>query len=216
MLTFGILLFLWAISLPITYAYPLYWLEKKYLYNDFTLHEGVGAIVVLGASLTNHTMLPRPNLSENLLNRIRFTSFLQKKTALPILVTGGGFHENITEASVMKKVLEEEFLAKVRWVEERSKTTKENAIFSIEILKEHQIKKIFLVSNSWHLKRAEFLFLNYSNEIEIIPIADYFYADKEFIMERSDFVPSLSTLHYQKKVYSELFAFIYYKYFKKL
>jgi len=212
MFEFSIALFLWIIFSPITYAYPLYLLEKDFVKNDFREIDDAQAIVILGGRITDNTNFKKPNLSDNLLERVRFGAFLQRETSLPILVSGKGSHEKFSEAEIMKRVLEEEFHASVTFVEDESATTKENAQFSLKILEKHNITKIFLVSNSWHLKRAFFLFSKQCYNIEIIPVANYFYSDKKFVLERSDFIPSLSTLHHQRKFYYEYFAFLYYKY----
>ena len=176
-----VLLFLWLISMPITYAYPLYLLEKDYLHNEPLATEGIDAIVILGGGLTDRTMHKRPNLTVGLLERVRFGAFLQRESSLPILVSGAGFHARCTEAEVMKEVLENEFHAKVKYVEDRSNTTHENAKFTVEMLKKNGLKRVFLLTSSWHLKRALFLFEKYADRIEIIPIADFFYVEKKFV-----------------------------------
>lgn len=202
---FGVFLFLYAVSMPITYALPLYWLEKAYLNHSF--EDKAELIVILGGGLTESTSYEKPNVSFTLLERLRFGAFLQRKTSLPILVTGAGSHTKATEAEVMKRVLEEEFHAKVDFIEDRSKSTEENAKFTYEILKENGIKRIFLLSSSWHLKRAELLFNRYAKEIETIAIGDFFYNEKGFRTDRSDFIPTMSTFYYQRRVLLECLAF---------
>ena len=44
------------------------------------------------------------------------------------------------------------------WIEDKAKTTKENALFSKEILEKVNVKKIILVTNQWHMMRAKLLF----------------------------------------------------------
>ncbi len=206
-----ILALLWLFFLPITYAIPLYWLEKDYCKKSLD-EKDVEAIVILGAGLTHSTTLPKPNVNLSLLERLRFGAFLQRKTNVPILVTGGGKNNKVSEAEVMKRVLEEEFSATVSFIESKSNTTLENAKFTYPILKENGIKKIFLVSNSWHLKRATYLFEKEMNDIKIIPIADFAYAEKNLLWDRGDFIPSLATPYYQHRFYSELFRIVWLKY----
>jgi len=137
-----LLLLLWLFFLPITYAIPLYWLEKSYFHNTHET-QTAQAIVILGAGLTSSSTMQQPNLNGQLLDRVRFGAYLQRKTNLPILVTGGGSYPHFTEAEVMKQVLEEEFHAHVDFVENQSHSTAQNAQFSHEILKENNIKTIF-------------------------------------------------------------------------
>jgi uncharacterized SAM-binding protein YcdF (DUF218 family) len=206
MVFFWFLLFFLVLSMPITYAYPYYRLEKDYLNNDFRVMDDVEAIVILGAGLRYSSSMQQPNVSLSLLARIRFGAYLQRETSLPILVTGGGAYVGHSEAEVMKQVLEDEFHATVDFFEDRSKTTKENAEYSLKILREEGIKSIFLVSNSWHLKRADVLFNQYAEEIKIVPIADFHYIEKKFILEWEDFFPNLSTLYYVKRMGYEYMA----------
>ena len=207
-----LVLFVWLFFLPITYAIPLFWLEKSFFHNSHK-NKKAQAIVILGAGLTNSSTMQQPNLNATLLERVRFGAYLQRKTKLPILVSGAGSHAIDTEASVMKQVLEDEFHAHVDFVEERSNSTKENAQFTFEILKHNNIKSIFLVSNSWHLKRAEYMFEKYTDDIEIIPIADFAYASKKFYFDREDFMFSLATPYYQRRFYMELFRLLWLKIF---
>jgi len=197
--------------MPITYALPLFWLEKNFFHNSVKSIQECELIVILGGALTQSSTMNPPNLSRNLLERVRFGAFLQRQTHLPILVTGRGSHPVYSEAKKMKEVLEEEFGATVAYCEEQSCNTKENAIFSFEIFKKHHIKSIALVSNSWHLKRANYLFQKNSSGIKIIPIADFFYANQKFETEFSDFLPNMSTFYYQRRFYCEIVAlWVYY------
>ena len=212
MTLFWVAICLWIFFLPITYALPLYWLEKSFFHNTYK-NKKAQAIVILGAGLTNSSTMQQPNVNLSLLERLRFGAYLQRKTNLPILVTGAGSHVSFTEAMVMKQVLEEEFHARVDFLEDKSNSTKENAQFTFEILKEHNIKSIFLVSNSWHLKRAEYMFEKYTEGIEIIPIADFAYASKKFYFDREDFMFSLATPYYQRRFYMEVFRLLWIKLF---
>jgi uncharacterized SAM-binding protein YcdF (DUF218 family) len=207
-----LLLFVWIFFLPITYAIPLFWLERSYFHNSYKKGEAE-LIVVLGAGLTDSSTMQQPNLNLYLLSRVRFAAFLQRKTDLPILVTGAGSHSTYTEAEIMKQVLEEEFHAHVDFVEDCSHSTLENAKFTVAILREQKIKSIYLVSNSWHLKRASFMFEKYAKEIKIFPLADFAYASKKFNFDRSDFVPSLATPYYQRRFYLEIFRLLWLKIF---
>ena len=54
----------------------------------------------------------------------------------------------------MKEVLEKEFRVPVRWIEEASGNTRENAYKSFAILKKDGISRIALVTHAWHMPRA--------------------------------------------------------------
>lgn len=116
------------------------------------------AIVVLGGGLRDSQELFAKLATTGIpLERMRYAAYLQKETGLPILVTGSS-PNGTSEAKVMARELNMFFNTETTWLEEKAKTTKENAIFSREILKKENIDKIILVTNQWHMKRAELLF----------------------------------------------------------
>jgi len=88
------------------------------------------------------------------LERLRYGAQLARATAKPVLVTGGAPAGGVAEGQLMRSVLEREFGIPVRWVEDRSRNTRENARYSAELLKPAGVRRIFLVSHAWHLKRA--------------------------------------------------------------
>ena len=54
----------------------------------------------------------------------------------------------------MKAALEKDFQVPVRWVEEASNNTRENAYQSFAMLKKNGITHIMLVTHAWHMPRA--------------------------------------------------------------
>ena len=54
----------------------------------------------------------------------------------------------------MAKALETEFSVPVRWREDRSADTWENAKFSAELLQKDGVRRVLLVTHGWHLPRA--------------------------------------------------------------
>jgi uncharacterized SAM-binding protein YcdF (DUF218 family) len=115
------------------------------------------AIVVLGAKRTPEA--PEYDFQDTLgpagLERVRYGAYLQHKTRVPILVSGGSpGGETVSEAAIMKAVLEDEFKTSVKWVESQSRNTMENARFSQALLAEARIKHVYLVTHAWHMRRA--------------------------------------------------------------
>ena len=90
------------------------------------------------------------------------------KTRLPVLASGGrSYAAPAAEAELMKSVLENEFSTPVRWIEVESTNTLENARASARILREAGIGKVFLVTHSFHMRRAVQAFA--PTGIEVIP-----------------------------------------------
>ena len=101
------------------------------------------------------------------LERARYAAYLQKRSHLPILVTGGSPYGGRAEGESMKEALERDFGARVTWVESTSNDTAENAVRSAAILKAAHVSRIALISHAWHLKRAAELFRRQG--LEVIP-----------------------------------------------
>ncbi|MFZ1990984.1 MAG: YdcF family protein [Alphaproteobacteria bacterium] len=114
------------------------------------------AIVVLSAGLRNKAHEFGEDAPDDLtLERLRYAAYLERKTHLPILVSGGALPSDEGNlAQVMAETLKNDYGIDARWVEDKSLTTAENAKFSAAILKASGISRIYLVSHGWHLARA--------------------------------------------------------------
>ena len=114
------------------------------------------AIVVLSAGAERGREYGMLVPGRETLVRIRYGAYLQRRTDLPLLVTGGPPMPRAESlADAMKRVLEQDFGARVTWVERRARTTFENARGSAELLQGEDIKHILLVTNAWHMPRAQ-------------------------------------------------------------
>jgi uncharacterized SAM-binding protein YcdF (DUF218 family) len=114
------------------------------------------AIVVLGAEVRSNRQDPiHAQAGPLTLDRLRTAAALQRSTGLPVLVTGG-ITESDTPAVgvVMEHTLEADFNVPVRWVEARSLNTRENALFSANILRAEGLTSVYVVTTAWHMPRA--------------------------------------------------------------
>jgi len=115
------------------------------------------AIVVLGAG--RYPAAPEYDDQDTVnalgLERLRYTAALQRRTGVPILVSGGSpGGEASTEAEQMKAILTDEFKVDVKWVERQSRNTAENAKYSAALLAESKVRHVYLVTHAWHMRRA--------------------------------------------------------------
>jgi uncharacterized SAM-binding protein YcdF (DUF218 family) len=114
------------------------------------------AIVVLGGKVIrahNEKLGIRPGLLT--LDRLRTAAALHRSTGLPILVTGGTTQPKTPAVGVvMDESLKNDFQTPPRWVESRSADTWENARFSADILRAEGITSVYVVTHSWHMRRA--------------------------------------------------------------
>lgn len=121
--------------------------------------QGVQAIVILGGgSYFGAPEYGGDTVGHATLERIRYGARLARQSGLPVLVSGGAPFGGRPEAESMKAVLEGEFGVPVRWMENASRDTAENARLSAPMLKAAGIGRIALISHAWHLPRAMPLF----------------------------------------------------------
>lgn len=88
------------------------------------------------------------------LERLRYAARLARRSGLPVLVSGGAPGGGLPEAVLMRETLEQDFGVAVRWWEDRSRNTAENARFSAAMLKADGIERIALVTHAAHMPRA--------------------------------------------------------------
>lgn len=144
---------LYLFSTPIVAGFLLGLLEPPPLSEPA---RSAGAIVVLGGG----TYFQAPEygsdtVSADALERLRYAAYLQRKTGKPVLVTGGSPEGSTPEGELMKETLERDFGTAVRWTEDASRNTDENARFSYRILKPAGVTTIYVVTHAWHMARAK-------------------------------------------------------------
>jgi uncharacterized SAM-binding protein YcdF (DUF218 family) len=151
------LLLLALLSTPMVSQELLSGLEPPY--ND-PLARPADAIVVIGAgTYFNAPEYGQDTVNAYALERLRYAALLQRKTGQPLLVSGGNPAGNpIAEAAQMKATLDEAFHVPVQWSEESSANTLENARNSYAILSAAGIRRIYLVTHAWHMRRARYAF----------------------------------------------------------
>ena len=111
------------------------------------------AIIVLGAEVARGAT--GPDVGPLTLERLRAAAALHRATGLPLLVSGGSLAAGEPPlALLMMRSLTEDFRVPVRWSEEASRTTGENATLSAAMLAAEGIDAAYLVTHAWHLPRA--------------------------------------------------------------
>lgn len=109
-------------------------------------------VIVLGAAQQNGTPLP---MFKARLDRAE--ELYRKGYASSIIVTGGKSAETeVSDASVAQAYLVHNSIAADDvFIEERSRTTLENLMFSQEIMRKNRLESALLVSHDFHLMRAQ-------------------------------------------------------------
>lgn len=149
---------LYALATPYVADAMTGWLEPEP--RDPLADRSAQAIVVLGGG----TYFTAPEYGGDTvgaytLARLRYAAHLHRASKAPVLVSGGAPLGNArTEAELMERVLAAELNVPVRWVEKASHNTLENARMSHRLLAADGIKRIYLVTHAWHMRRARLAF----------------------------------------------------------
>lgn len=116
-----------------------------------------GAVVVVGGGLVAERAADpaAERLSARSVQRTLAAARIARATGLPVLVSGGRpMTRRATEAELMRRLLEEDLGVRVRWVEDRSRDTAENASFSAALLRADGVDAVVLVTHATHLPRT--------------------------------------------------------------
>jgi uncharacterized SAM-binding protein YcdF (DUF218 family) len=162
------------------------------------------AIVILGGGLRrNAPEYGGDTVGRLTLDRVRYGAVVARATGLPVLVTGG-FSRGATrtEADVMRETLEREFGVPVRWTEDRSRNTHENAQFSAARLEKEGVKRVVLVAHGFDMRRARAEFT--AAGLEVVPAPTFVPSDGTF--DLMDLIPSAGALQASYYALYELLA----------
>lgn len=116
------------------------------------------AIVVLGGD--RRTLAPEYGtamLQTRSVERLRYGLWLSRETGLPVAFSGGVGHGESTgptEAELAARIAQNEFNRPLRWLENKSRDTAENATQSVALMRSQGITHIVLVTHAYHMPRA--------------------------------------------------------------
>lgn len=112
-----------------------------------------GAIVVLGGDGARTDA--GTEVGPLTLERLRAGAALQRRTGLPLLVTGGPNSPGAEPLGiVMARSLSQDFRTPTRWIEAAAGDTRDNAVLGAAMLRTEGINTVFLVTHGWHMTRA--------------------------------------------------------------
>ncbi|MBU0621305.1 MAG: YdcF family protein [Gammaproteobacteria bacterium] len=199
---------LWLLSTPFVADALMHAIEGEPHAIDTKVQQA-DAIVVLGGGTYFHAPeYGGDTVGSYTLERLRFGARLQRETGKLILVTGGKpLGNDESEAAQMKRVLEQEFNVTVRWTEDGSNNTLENARLSRETLKSVGIDRIYLVTHAWHMPRALSVFEKAGFKVIPVPTA---YTTR-YRIDLLTFMPNPSALRNSRIFMHELIGIVWYR-----
>jgi len=198
---------LYLASLPVVAARMLDDIEIKP--PDTPDFSAAQAIVVLGGGIhrgDGDTVPDTPGTWT--LERLDFAAHAYRRLNLKVAVSGGrpaGAHA--AEAALMKTALEGDFSVPVSWVEPRSRSTYENALYTKQLLQADHVTTVLVVTDAWHMKRALWSFEHVGLHAIAWPAPPtYEEADRA-----DDYLPSMQALQESYHALHEAIGLAYYQ-----
>jgi uncharacterized SAM-binding protein YcdF (DUF218 family) len=149
----------WLLALPLISKYPV---------RPFQPSPGIQAIVVLGSS-SQPPEYERPYAlpDQETYSRCEHAAWIFRKWGpLPVLAGQGGWSGRTPMQDLLQRAGIPENLI---WVENRSRSTHENAVFAGGVLRQHGIKRIVLVVDVQSMPRAAACFRREGLEVLAAP-----------------------------------------------
>ncbi len=134
-----------------------------------------GAIVVLSAGrYKNAPEYGGDTVDNNSLVRVRYGAFVHRLTGLPVVVSGGHVFDSDGDslAQVMASSLRNDFQIDKVWLEDKSRTTAENAMLTKALLQKKNIDTVLLVTHAVHMPRSVEIFEQAG--LKVIPTPTFF------------------------------------------
>ncbi len=177
-------------SLPVVGTLLVYALDRSQSL-DLSTNHGAQAVVILGGGVRRQgDEYGGPTLNGLTLERVRYGARVARAVQLPVLVSGGSLRDLPAEAPLMRDALVKEYGVTVRWVEQRSTNTHENAVYSAVILKSNGVDRVILVGHSFDFPRIRNEFEAEGVKVVPAPIASASLGKISF----RDFMPGLGGL----------------------
>lgn len=169
------------------------------------------AIVVLGGGRdADAPEYGSDTVSIRTLQRLRYAVRLHRATGWPLLVTGGSvFGDKRPEAELMRDTLVADFGVAPRWVEARSRTTYENAVYSRALLEADGVVTVYLVTQAWHMPRARWSFAQAG--VRAIPAPTGFNRLEPDLPRVLAYLPSTYGLSLSSRALSERLGLLWYR-----
>ena len=150
----GAIAVLLLLSMPVVADGLLRWVDASPPFDPAMARDAQAIVILGGGTRRNAAEYGGDTLGRLTLERVRYGARVARLTGLPVMVTGGTVLGGETEAKLMRAALVDEFGVPVRWSEDRSRTTRENAELSAPILRADGVNRVVLVVHSVDLPRA--------------------------------------------------------------
>ena len=211
---------LWAWSTPFVAYVINQSLSSRYVFQPAEALPSADAIVMLGSRyLPNRRAPSHPDLDATV-DRIWHAARLYQAGKAPIIIVSGGFRGGrrgpgrLQPADAARVLLlslgvpESAILT-----EKRSRTTRQNALYTAEIAAERGLRQVLLTTSAWHMPRAEATFRQL--KLAVVPAAtDYLPAYPlpiSRLLRITSFVPNAGALSVSSRSLREYLGLLVYR-----
>ncbi len=147
----------WLTGAPVFANFVLARLETAPIVTTTALNQGQAIVILGGGTRRGAPEYGDDTVSDYTLERLRYGARLARATGLPVAVSGGSPHGGQAEARTMRSALRDDFGITVRWSEDRSRNTWQNAVL-LRAMLPPDIRRVVLVTHAWHMPRACYAF----------------------------------------------------------
>jgi uncharacterized SAM-binding protein YcdF (DUF218 family) len=197
---------------------PLSWmgsgtLEWRYAVRERPDAQGQAIVVLSGSVRAPQPGRPVAVVGQDTYIRCQHAAWLfENGFRVPVLACGGlagSDRQAPAYAEAMRKVLEGAGVpAEMIWVEDRSRSTYENALYAAEILRARGIRRVLLVTEALHMPRSAACFAKQG--IDVVPAPCGFRASR-FQWSFSTFLPSATAIRHNEESLHEWAGLIWYR-----
>jgi uncharacterized SAM-binding protein YcdF (DUF218 family) len=177
-------------------------LEGRYAVQPFVQMAGLEALVVLSEGVEPANIeRPYPLASQNTTQRCLYAAWIYRRYGeRPVLVSGGRYALTMRDILVRNDVAESSV-----WIEEKSQSTRENAVYSAEILRRHGVSRVALIVDATSMPRAAACFRKLG--IEAIPAPSKF---RDFGRLSDEFLPNWKAIRQNEDTLHEMLGLLWY------
>lgn len=115
-------------------------------------------VLILGGG--RETLAPEyreAHLAPRSMQRLHYGLWLARQLNAPVMFSGGTGLSQVAgpaEADIAARIAERDYGRRLRWIENGSRDTRQNAASSLSMLEGQGISDVILVTHAWHMPRA--------------------------------------------------------------
>ena len=201
---------MFLLSFPPASMLALLPLERPYSHQPPPSDSAAQAMVVLSSAVFPPSPpIPTPIVGDDTAERCIYAAWLYHHGfEMPVLLTGGGMGKAAPYALHMKQLLMQQGVPAERiWIEDSARSTYENAANSAAMLRARNVRRILLVTEAYHMLRAELCFRKQG--LEVVPAACGFRA--VFDGSTEELTPGWEAISWNEQTLHELIGLAWYK-----